>query len=260
MGRVVSAALLVHGRVMHQRVWPLTNRFVYPLFYLRLPLSRLGEIRSHCLGIDRARPLSIRTRDYGPGDSSDLLTWIRTELTAVGLDASGEVWLQTMPRILGYGFNPISCWYCHDAEGSLRAILAEVRSTFGERHRYLLGAGDGGVIGPHTDLYCRKRMHVSPFCEVRGSYRFRVLERAGRSVLSIDYHDGERLVLRTAIGGRSQPATEGALWRALLGQPLMTLGVTAKIHWQALRLWLRRLPLHTKPATPPEPFSLGTPR
>ena len=257
---MTAAAWVVTGHVMHERVWPLANRFVYPVFNLRLALSRLGEIRSSCLGIDRARPLSIRTRDYGPGDGSDLLGWIRGHLLTAGLDATGEVWLQTMPRVLGFAFNPISCWYCHDAEGRLRAILAEVSSTFGERHRYLLGAHDRGEITPRTELRCHKRMHVSPFCEVRGSYRFRVLERAGRTVLSIDYHDGERLVLRTAVGGRIAPATDGALWQALLGQPLLTLGVVAKIHWQALRLWLRRLPLHTKPDQPPEPFSLGTPR
>jgi DUF1365 family protein len=248
------------GHVMHERVWPLSNRFVYPVFNLRLPLSKLREIGSSCLGIDRARPLSIRTRDYGAGDGSDLLDWIRDHLRTAGLDATGEVWLQTMPRVLGYAFNPISCWYCHDASGRLRAILADVHSTFGEHHRYLLGAADGGEITTRTSLHCHKRMHVSPFCEVSGAYRFRVLERTGRTVLSIDYHDGERLVLRTAVGGRLAAATDAALWRALLGQPMLTLGVTVKIHWQALRLWLRRLPLYAKPDHPPEPFSIGTPR
>ena len=257
---MTAVAQLITGHVMHERVWPLENRFVYPVFNLRLPLSRLGEIHSSCLGIDRARPLSIRTRDYGAGDGSDLIGWIRGHLRAAGLDASGEVWLQTMPRVLGYAFNPISCWYCHDSAGRLRAILAEVSSTFGERHRYLLGAEDGGEITARTELHCHKRMHVSPFCQVRGSYRFRVLERAGRTVLSIDYDDGERLVLRTAVGGRISPATDAALWRALIGQPLLTICVVARIHWQALRLWLRRLPFYTKPDHPPEPFSLGTPR
>jgi DUF1365 family protein len=165
-----------------------------------------------------------------------------------------------MPRIFGYAFNPINCWYCHDRAGQLCAILAEVNSTFGEHHRYLLAPAGGGEIRVGTELHCHKRMHVSPFCEVRGTYRFRVLERAGRSVLSIDYHDGERLVLRTAVGGRIEPASDFALWRALLHQPFAAIGVSVKIHWQALKLWLRRLPVHTKPPHPPEPFSLGTPR
>jgi len=254
-----QASLLV-GRVMHERVWPLVNRFVYPVFYVRLPLSDLHAADGGCFGVDRTRPLSLRRRDYGPRDGGELLPWIRGLLREAGLDASGEVYLQTMPRILGYAFNPISCWYCHDADGRLRAILAEVNSTFGEHHRYLLAAGDGGVIGVGTELACRKRMHVSPFCEVTGRYRFRLVERAGRSVLSIDYHDGQRLVLRTAVGGRLVPATSRALWGALLRQPFLTLGVTAKIHWQALRLWWRRLPIHAKPPHPPEPFSLGTQR
>jgi hypothetical protein len=232
---------------MHERVWPLANRFVYAAFYVRLPLSDIHVADGAVFGVDRRRLLSLRSRDYGARDGTDLLAWVRGLLQQAGLDASGEVYLQTMPRILGYAFNPISCWYCHDSQGRLRAILADVNSTFGERHRYLLGAPDGGVIGVQSELACRKRMHVSPFCEVTGRYRFRVVERAGRSVLSIDYHDGERLVLRTAVGGPLRPATQLAFLRAFLGQPLLTFGVVAKIHWQALRLWLRRLPIHPSP-------------
>ena len=198
----------MNGRVMHERVWPLVNRFVYPVLHVRVPLSRLAEVDGACFAVDRPRPLSLRTRDYGPCDGSDLLAWIHARLREAGLDASGEVYLQTMPRVFGYAFNPISCWYCHDSAGALRAVLAEVRSTFGERHGYLLGAADGGAIGHGTELHCHKRMHVSPFCKVAGSYRFRILERGDRSVLSIDYEDGERLVLRTAVGGRLQPATQ----------------------------------------------------
>jgi uncharacterized protein len=253
------AALLV-GRVMHERLWPFAHRFVYPVFLLRLPLSDPHTADGLSFGVDRRRPLSLRLRDYGPRNGGDLLDWIRGLLRDAGLDASGEVYLQTMPRILGYAFNPISCWYCHDAEGRLRAILAEVNSTFGEHHSYLLGAPDGGAITAGTVLTARKRMHVSPFCEVTGDYRFRVAERHGHSVLAIDYHDGTRLVLRTAVGGRLVPARGAALWAAFVRQPLLTVGVTVKIHWQALRLWLRRLPVHAKPPHPPEPFSLGTPR
>ena len=241
-----GVSLLV-GRVMHQRLWPWSHRFVYPVFYVRLALSALPNMDGIWFGVDCARPLSLRTRDYGPRDGGDLLPWIRGLLGAAGLDASGEVYLQTMPRIFGYAFNPISCWYCHDASGQLRAILADVNNTFGEHHRYLLGVADGGVIGPRTALHCRKQMHVSPFCEVKGSYHFRILERPDHGVLSIDYHDGERLVLRTAVSGRLAPATDGTLRRALWRQPLLTFGVTARILWQALRLWLRRLPIHSKP-------------
>lgn len=253
-------AVLMKGGVMHERLWPLRNRFVYPAFYLRLPLSRLASLGSTCFGVDQARPLSIRTRDYGGRDGSNPYDWIQAQLRSAGIDASGEVWLQTIPRIFGFAFNPINCWYCHDRVGQLRAILAEVNSTFGEHHRYLLAPANGGPIHAGTALQCRKRLHVSPFCEVRGTYRFRVLERAGRGALSIDYHDGERWVLRTALAGRLEPATDRALWRTLGGQPLLALGVVAKIHWQALRLWLRRLPVFSKPPHPPEPLSLGTPR
>jgi hypothetical protein len=98
-----------------------------------------GAARSMPVALVRRRPrrpLSLRTRDYGPRDGSDLELWMRTLLAEQGIAADGEIWLQTFPRVLGYAFNP-SAWHCHDAHGRLRAVLAEV-NTFGETHRYLL--------------------------------------------------------------------------------------------------------------------------
>jgi DUF1365 family protein len=199
--------------------------------------------------------LSLRTRDYGPRDGSPLLPWIRNHLAAAGLPADGKVWLQTFPRIAGYAFNPVCFWYCHDAAGQLRAVLAEVNNTFGEHHCYFLFASDRQAITAGTELNCRKLLHVSPFCKVEGGYRFRFMEKQGYSLVRIDYHDDVGDVLHTAISGRLLVFNQLRLLRTLLGQPFLTFAVVVRIHLHALRLWMKKLPFYRKPAPPAKTIS-----
>jgi uncharacterized protein len=247
-----AAAWLLTGKVMHERLRPKHHRFVYPVFYVRVDLDRLASLHSGWFGIDRFRPLSLYARDHGPRDGSDLAAWMRAQLAAAGItQADGTIWLQAFPRVFGYAFNPVSFWFCHDREGRLRALLAEVRNTFGERHSYLLSAPNHQPITRDTTLTCRKVLHVSPFCRVEGGYAFRVQDsEAGATAVSIDYHDSDGLLIRTALGGRLAPLTRAAALGALLRQPLLTIGVVARIHWQALRLALRKAPFYGK--HPPE--------
>lgn len=246
----MEGAELITGQVMHERMRPVRNRFVYPVFCIRVDLARLHTLDSRWFGVDRRRVLSLRTADYGPRDGSNLLDWIRGVLREAGLPADGPVHLQTFPRVFGYAFNPVSFWYCHDAAGALRAVMAEVNNTFGEHHRYLLYAKDGAPIGKHTILACPKQLYVSPFCQVEGSYFFRFRDAGDGRFVGIDHDDLQGLLMRTAIGGHAQPFTPANLRRALLRQPLLTVGVVARIHWQALRLWLRRVPLQARPPAP----------
>ena len=169
-------------------------------------------------------------------------------------DADGEIWLQTYPRVLGYAFKPVSFWYCHRADGSLAAVLAEVNNTFGERHVYLL---HGPGVGWGRELRAHKVFHVSPFCSVEGGYRFRFLRAAGgdaeRIVARVDHDDASGPLLQTSVCGRLEPLSAASARRAFFGMPLMTLGVIGRIHWQALRLLLKRVPFFTKP-DPPRAF------
>lgn len=237
---------LMLGSVMHERVRPTRNHFVYPVFCVRLDLSRLQTQRRWWYGVGRWRLMGIDPRDYGPCDGSDLLAWVRSELAQAGLPNGGRVWLQTFPRVLGYAFNPVSFWLCEDPCGNLRALLAEVRNTFGERHRYLLRAEGGAPIVADTTLVCEKVFHVSPFCHVEGRYEFRVRETAATGYIAIDYYDSEGLLIRTSIGLRKTPLTAQAAVRAIARQPWLTFGVVARIHWQALRLWLKGVPFYGK--------------
>ncbi|MDR3427540.1 DUF1365 domain-containing protein [Silvimonas sp.] len=253
----MNGAKLVFGQVMHQRLRPAPRRFVYRVFCLRLDIDQLDSLNNALFGVNRWRVLGINTRDYGARDDTPLSSWIRQLLTTEGLPADGRIWLQTFPRMFGYVFNPVSFWYCHDAAGGLRAVLAEVNNTFGEHHRYLLTAPDNAPITPQTTLTCRKQLHVSPFCQVQGHYEFRLRECENTVFTAIDYHDAQGLLIRTAIGGHAVPFSVRNLGRALLTHPLLTVGVGVRIHWQALKLWLGKVPFHQKPAPPQHSLTLA---
>lgn len=247
-------AWLLHCRVAHDRLRPTRHRFVYPVFCVRLNVDALPRLNRWWFGVDRARIVSLRTDDYGARDGSELAAWIRTRLSAAGLPNDGAIWLQTFPRILGYAFNPVSFWFCHDREGHLRALVAEVNNTFGGHHAYLVTAPDLGPIHDRTVLATRKLLHVSPFNDVRGHYAMHVRESDGTSFVGIDYFDDEGMLLRTSIGGHKRPLTGISMLNALLRQPWLTLSVTLRIHWQALRLWMQGTPFHGKrPPSPAEP-------
>lgn len=243
-----AAARIISGQVMHERLRPVLHRFVYPVFYLRVNLARLNELNSAWFGINRWRVAALYTKDYGARDGSDLESWMRTLLQQAGIKADGEIWLQTFPRLFGYVFNPVSFWYCYDKTGALRAVLAEVNNTFGESHRYLLS--DAQAITEHSTLIGKKNLHVSPFCQVQGTYRFRFRDLADSNFVSLDYHDENGLLIKTAVGGRSEAFTARRILRAVLKQPFLTFGIVLGIHWQAFKLWRKGVPFFSKPAAP----------
>lgn len=242
---------IVFGRVAHFRKRPVRHGFAYPVFYLRVPLSRIDALSGPIFGVDRFNLFSFMRRDFGPRDGSELEPWARAILAEGRVtEADGEIVLQAFPRMLGYVFNPIGIWYCHDREGWLRAVICEVANTFGERHNYLLARADHAPITPHDRLVARKAFHVSPFCEVEGHYRFRFYEHGEANAARIDYHDREGALLVTAISGDAEPITTGKLARTFVAYPLMTLLVIGRIHWHAVRLWAKRVPWFTKPDPP----------
>ncbi len=263
---------LYRGEVLHRRLRPAANAFRYGVFFLKFPLHRLHELSNAVFSVDRFNLLSFHQADHG-GGGGDLQAWVRALLQSEGIgDADGDIWLQCFPRVLGYVFNPVSFWFCHRADGSLRAVLAEVNNTFGERHCYLLDAAQDATPAPAPAirngqlLTARKVFHVSPFCAIKGGYRFRFLNantgtlatapgrRApgglARSVARIDYHDAGGDLIHTSIGGTAHAFNARSLLLACVQHPLMTFGVVARIHWQAVRLWVKRVPFFRKPALP----------
>lgn len=245
------SSLILRSQVMHQRLRPSLHRFVYPVFYVRVQLDELPQLQSPMFGFNRWRPLSLYAKDYGPRDGSNLALWLRQLLASAHIACDGPIYLQTMPRIFGFAFNPISLWYCYNQEGALRAVLAEVNNTFGDHHFYLLQAEAGQNIDGAQHLISKKMMHVSPFCEVKGHYHFRFVEKAQHSNVQIDYLDSDEVLIETAIASKKEPWTNTGLLFSLLRQPFLTLGVVWRIHWQALLLWRKRVPFFGKTAAAP---------
>ncbi|MGB8339420.1 MAG: DUF1365 domain-containing protein [Burkholderiales bacterium] len=239
------------GSVMHARMRPKRHRFHYSVFFLRMSLSQLSNPSCWFFSIDKWNLISFHRHDHGPKDGSDLEIWLRKLLHHENIHtADGEIILQAFPRVLGYVFNPVSFWFCHDKQGGLRAVLCEVRNTFGEQHNYLIAHEDGRPIENDAWLQSRKVFHVSPFLDVAGDYRFCFSQLDGLQRVRIDYHDAEGLLLATSVSGQSIAITAKRLLYAFFRYPLMTIGVVARIHWQALRLWLKGAGYRTKPAPP----------
>lgn len=229
------------GHVMHRRLRPAVNAFVYPVFYVQLPVRDLAAASCGIFSVDRANLLSFRSADHGPRDGRPLLPWIENLLRQRGLPADGEIVLQTFPRVCGFVFNPVSFWYCHDRSDRLIAVLAEVNNTFGGTHSYLLHR-DGQALRDGEEIRADKVFHVSPFNDLEGGYRFRFqLERAVQ-LARIDYDDADGELLLTSISGKARAWSAAALLGAFLRMPFLTLGVIARIHWQALKLWLKGVP------------------
>jgi DUF1365 family protein len=270
------SALIGFGQVRHSRSRPTRHAFTYPTYFLLLPLRSLQNQTPQPgqWHINRPGPLSFFETDHGDGrtpEQGGALAWLDALLQREGiLDATGEVWLHTYPRVLGYTFKPVSFWYCHrarndqsdknDHSDALRAIVVEVNNTFGERHCYVLENPRYGV-----EQCADKVLHVSPFNPLQGHYRFRFM-RSQQGALEhtlacIDYDDAASAatadsataLLQTSIGGTLQPLTPALLRHALWRYPAMTLGVVLHIHTQALRLWLKKVPFFRKPA-PPQAF------
>jgi DUF1365 family protein len=244
------SAKLFTGRTVHARLRPFRHRFAYRLWMV-------------CADIDapprtllfRLRVLSLNPRDHGARDGSALRPWVEAQLGAAGIsDAHHRIALLALPRLFGWAFNPISLYLCHRADGTPAAVLYETKNTFGDQHTYV-----AALSGQATETHrARKRLHVSPFFDMQGGYRFAlsVDDDQLSLLIRLEAPDGPRLV--ATLSGRFSPLTDRALLRVLAGMPLVTLKVWLMIHVQALKLWRRGASFHRAPAPPEIPSSPAT--
>ena len=268
---LLNSASLLFGQVFHERKVPKKNKFTYGVFSIRIPMrSRRVDkkVLTQCgIGDNQFSWISFYDKDHGNG-SADSLSWVESILDNAGLhDIDGEIWLHTFPRVLGYVFNPVSFWFCHDSVGSLKAILAEVNNTFGERHTYLLQPQSGRTqITYGESLESKKIFHVSPFFDLKGEYIFHFMKRDplkevdqsihhSQHLSKIEYFVDRELQLITSISGKEYPITRNTRLRAILSFPALTFGIIFKIHWQALILWFKGVSFYKKPPLPPTHIS-----
>lgn len=232
---------LLDALVGHERVKPKRNKFSYKVYYVVFPIHELARLSSRFFSINRFNVWSLHEKDHGARDGSSWEPWIRTILKNEGLDivANGDIELMTLPRLLGYGFNPISFWFCLDKEGELRAVLCEVNNTFGNNHNYLVARSDGSPITREEAMTTAKAMFVSPFNKVEGEYKFRFNYTKERIEVWIEYLTEGTLKISTYVGGNRLELNDASLVSMFIKRPLMTFMVVFRIHWQALRLWFK---------------------
>ncbi len=240
--------------VAHARLSPKRNTFHYKVYYLCFALSAWKELKNSIFSLGKFNLFSIHEKDYGDGTTPPE-AWIKTLLQQRNISqADGEIVLLTLPRVLGYAFNPVSFWFCLDATGNLRAVLVEVSNTFGEKHCYLCYHEDNRVITAQDWLFSNKVFHVSPFLPVRGDYHFRFAYSANKIAVWIDYYEENEKILATSLIGKRYPYTTKKLLACFFRYPLVTIKVIALIHYQALKLVRKGIHYRRKPPVPPEEF------
>lgn len=225
---------------MHKRLFPKVNQFTYGVYYVTLPLPATSL---------PSRLFSFHNKDHGARDGGDVGAWARTMLNPYGLDALVDnIMLITMPRVLGYVFNPVSFFMCMDKDSQLRAVICEVHNTFGEQHSYLCARPDHAPLSPDEWLEADKLFHVSPFLPRNGHYKFRFALAKKQLGIWIDYYDVEsNKQLLTALTGKFTPLNAASLRRVFWSHPLVTLKVIALIHWQAFKLTSKFIRYIVKP-------------
>lgn len=244
---MTPSSCLYTGQVIHRRLLPRTHRLRYRVFWMLLDLNEIDGLAKR-LGFfsrNRFNLASFHDSDHGDGSNVSLLEQARVLLRRAGCQADQlTIRLLCMPRILGYGFNPLSVYFCERQNGTLEAIIYEVHNTFGERHSYVMpvrGAATG-IIEQH----CPKDFYVSPFLGMDMSYDFRVRPPAAQVGVSIHGKENGKTIITASLSGIRHELTDGALIKAFASHPLLTLKVIAGIHWHALRMILKGFRLQAR--------------
>ena len=236
---------LYEGLVVHQRVRPRRHRLSYRVFSMLLDLDEIGRLdtQSPLFGHNRRAIVSFWNRDHGDGSGRDLRSWVHSKLIEAGLQSDGgTVRVLCYPRIFGYAFNPLTVYFCYCRDGVPIAVLYEVRNTFNERHTYVIPVIASGK--PVIRQSCDKVFYVSPFAPMDCTYHFRILPPDKSVAVAIRQEDANGLLLTASFNGQRKPLTSAALVGALVRYPAMIFKVTMGIHWEALRLLLKRLPVY----------------
>lgn len=243
---------IYEGVVTHTRLSPARHSFRYRVFSLLLDLDEIEGLasRSRMFAHNRWGAISFHDKDHG--DGRPLREWIRAKLAGAGIEASGRVEVLCYPRLWGFVFNPLSEWFCYRADGTLAAIVHEVHNTFGERHAYVLPANTNGKTVRQS---CAKEFNVSPFLSMDCAYRFAITPPGDRVAVAICETERGAPVLTAAFAATRQAFSDRHLALAMTRHPLMTFKVIAAIHFEALRLWLKRVPAHAH-ITEPTPSGL----
>jgi DUF1365 family protein len=266
---LIQNAGLYAGTLRHRRFRPRQHDFTYKLFMAWLDIDRIPEsmAQSPWTSYNRFNWASFNERDHFGDPGFSLRERVVQDARAHGVPLpDGPIFLLTHLRYLGYCFNPISFFFCYDGNGLLDTVLAEVNSTFGESRNYWLWPRNRQPSANALHYRCPKTMHVSPFMDMNLDYEFVLTEPADKLVAHMNTIERESAFETTmpffdaTLTLKRQPWTSRNLGRLLLRHPWMTASVIGAIHWQALRLFLKRVPVFTHPARVRPPVQEATKR
>lgn len=237
---------LYRGRVAHTRLRPRRHTFQYRVFYGLFDVDELRTLdrRFRLFSFERFNLFSLYRSDHGPDDGTSLRDWAERQLRDAGIELKGgRIQLLAFPRVLGYVFNPISVWYCHDSTGELVAVMHEVRNTFGDKHTYVVPVPEGGLRHEFA-----KELHVSPFMDMDSIYEFALTLPGDRLSVGITQRDDDGPLLRASITATRMEMTDRNLATLFVTHPLVTLKAIVAIHWEALKLWRKGLRYRPRPS------------
>ncbi len=247
----IADSHFIFGHVMHKRMQPKINQFRYSIYYIALPLSKINpKFENRFFKYNRFGLLSFHNKDHGYRNDTSLHKWIGDVFESCGgAKPNGEVVLVTMPRVLGYVFNPVSFFYCYDTNQNLCAVICEVNNTFGESHSYLcLPPDNKNQISDGDILEGKKMFHVSPFIDRTGQYKFRFSQKKEALGVWIDLiDDNDAPFLLTAVSGKMAEFNVQNTRKAFFLYPLVTFKAIFLIHWQAIKLMIKGIKYIPKP-------------
>jgi len=241
---MIKNSKIYTGKVIHRRFKPKEHYFKYSVFSLLIDLDELEDIQKEIsiFSYNKFNIISFFDKDHGERDSSSLKNWVYSNLKTLGIEEEVKIKLLCYPRIFGYVFNPLSIFFVYDKSSKLIAILYEVKNTFGEQHTYVFKTNDEKVIQNN----CKKQFYVSPFIEMNCDYSFKILKPEEQLSVVINQSDEEGKLLFASQDGIAQEFNNKNLIISFLSHPLMSFKVIAAIHYEAFKLWIKRIKLVTK--------------
>ena len=241
---MIKNSKIYTGKVIHRRFKPKEHYFKYSVFSLLIDLDELEDIQKEIsiFSYNKFNIISFFDKDHGERDSSSLKDWVYSNIKTLGIEEEVKIKLLCYPRIFGYVFNPLSIFFVYDKSSKLIAILYEVKNTFGEQHTYVFKTSDEKVI----QNSCKKQFYVSPFIEMNCDYSFKILKPEEQLSVVINQSDEEGKLLFASQDGIAQEFNNKNLIISFLSHPLMSFKVIAAIHYEAFKLWIKRIKLVTK--------------
>jgi len=245
------------GKVRHTRTRPRRLALRHDCFWLGLDVDTIADVagRFWLFSYNRSNIISFHDRDHGDATAPGLRAQVENLLASAGLPAKPQkIILFCMPRVVGYGFNPLSIYFCADDAGALQSVIYEVHNTFGQRHSYVVPAA--GEEGRNVQQ-CQKTFYVSPFMDIDLSYTFTLDTSREKLLLAIQASDKDGPIIFTSVNAARKEMSNRNLLLTWLSHPLQTVKVIAAIHFHAARLWLKGIKLRTRPSPPENPSTLG---